>query len=97
DGFTIFEDSNRELIGDNTYTDEWNITWKMEPNGILYPYDGPIKTPSDLAKYSLPDADSEYLYKTLKEAVKRFKGEKAIVFIAHETFEYSHYLSGGMD
>jgi len=97
DGFTVFEDSNRELIGGNTYKDEWNIIWKMEPNGILYPFDGPIKEYKDLKKYSLPDADSEYLYKTLKESVKRFKGEKAIVFIAHETFEYSHYLSGGMD
>ncbi|NOZ20824.1 MAG: hypothetical protein GXP25_07015, partial [Planctomycetes bacterium] len=32
-----------------------------------------------------------------KSAVKRFGGEKAIVFLGHETFEFSHYLLGGMD
>ena len=97
DGFTIFEDSKKELISGITYKDEWNIVWKLEPNGIFYPFDGPIKTPKDLKNYSLPDADSEYLYKSLKNAVKKFKGKKAIVFISHETFEYSHYLLGGMD
>ena len=97
DGFTIFEDSKKELINDRTYKDEWGIICKLEPNGILYPFDGPIKSYEDLKKYSLPDADSEYLYKTLNDAVKRFKGEKAIIFLAHETFEYSHSLSGGMD
>ena len=97
DGFTIFEDSKRENIGGIAYKDEWQITWKMEPNGIYYPFDGPIKTYNDLKKFKLPDADAEYLYKPLEEAIKRFKGEKAIVFIAHETFEYSHYLFGGMD
>ena len=97
DGLTIFEDSKTELIGDKTYRDEWNIIWKLEPNNILYPFDGPIGSFGDLNKYVPPDADAEYLYSTLKEAVKRFKGEKAITFISNETFEYSHYLLGGMD
>ena len=100
DGFTIFEDWTkllRKLNESNTYIDKWNITWKMEPNGILYPLDGPIKDYKDLKNYSLPDADLECWYVSLKEAVKRFKGEKAIVFMAHDAFEYSHYLFGGMD
>ncbi len=97
DGLTIFEDSKMEHIGGIHYRNEWNIIWGLEPNGIYYPFDGPIKSYSDIKKYSLPDADAPYLYKTLKEAVKRFKGERAIVFITHETFEYSHYLFGGMD
>jgi len=97
DGFTIFEESRRENIGGDAYRDEWGIIWKLEPNNIYYPYDGPIKTCDDLSKFKLPDADADYLYAPLKEAVKRFKDEKAIAFIAHETFEYSHYLLGGME
>ena len=97
DGFTVFGNSDKKITGENTYIDEWNITWKLEPNGIFYPVDGPIKGYEDLKAFSLPDADSGYLYKDLQEAVKRFKSEKAIVFITHETFEYSHYLFGGMD
>ena len=97
DGFTIFENSRREHINGITYKDEWNIIWKLEPNGIYYPFNGPIKSYNDLKKFVLPDADADYLYCSLKEAVKRFKREKAIAFITHETFEYSHYLFGGMD
>jgi uroporphyrinogen decarboxylase len=97
DGLTIFEDGKMEHVGGITYRDEWGIIWKLEPNNIFYPFDGPIKSSDDLEKYVLPDADAEYLYGTLKEAVKRFKGQKAITFISHETFEYSHYLLGGMD
>lgn len=97
DGFTIFEESRRENIGGVSYKDEWGIIWKLESNNIYYPFDGPIKTYNDLKKFNLPDADADYLYIPLREAVKRFKGEKAIAFIAHETFEYSHYLFGGLD
>jgi len=97
DGLTIFENCKRENTGGITYKDEWNIIWKLEPNGMYYPFDGPIKSYNDLKKFILPDANADYLYKSLREAVKRFKGEKAIAFITHETFEYSHYLLGGMD
>jgi len=97
DGFTIFEDKKRYLISGNIYKDSWNVTWKLEPNGTYYPVDGPIRSYSDLKSFILPDADLDNLYDSLKEAVKRFKGEKAIVFMAHETFEISHYLFGGMD
>ncbi|GAH58840.1 unnamed protein product, partial [marine sediment metagenome] len=97
DGFTMFEDKKRDLVSGNTYMDSWGITWKLEPNNTYYPIDGPIKSYNDLKSFILPDADSESLYISLKEAVKRFKGEKAIVFMAHETFEISHYLFGGMD
>ncbi len=97
DGLTIFEDGKKDLISGITYKDEWNIIWKLTPNNIYYPFDGPIRSYDDIKKFVLPDADADYLYNSLKKAVKRFKGQKAITFITHETFEYSHYLFGGMD
>jgi len=100
DGLTVSEDwikVLKKIDGSNTYIDKWRIKWKMMANGILYPIDGPIKNYKDLKNYTLPDANSEYWYQSIKEAVKRFKGEKAIIFMAHDAFEYSHYLFGGMD
>jgi len=97
DGVTIFETHRLEEIGPDTRRDEWGIIWKIEPNGIGYPAGGPISDESDLDKYQPPDPDADYRLDELKEAVKRFKGEKAIVFLGHETFEFSHYLLGGMD
>ncbi len=97
DGVTVFEDNRQTQVGPDTFRDEWGILWKIEPNGIGYPSGGPIKTEADLDRYAPPDPDADHRLESLREAVKRFKGEKAIVFLGHETFEFSHYLLGGMD
>ena len=95
DGITIFEDQRViERFSETQYKDEWGILWTIEPNGIGYPSGGPIKTEADLDKYTPPDPDADYRLDSLKEAVKRFKGEKAIVFLGHDAFEFSHYLHG---
>ncbi|NOZ20237.1 MAG: hypothetical protein GXP25_04025, partial [Planctomycetes bacterium] len=87
DGVTIFETHRLEDLGNDMLKDEWGTTWKIEPNGIPYPVDGPIKDESDLDNYTAPDPDADHRLDDLKSAVKRFGGEKAIVFLGHETFE----------
>jgi uroporphyrinogen decarboxylase len=95
DGITIFEDMETvRWLDENTYVDEWGIKWKVEPSGLLYPGGGPLKSREDLADYSPPDPHKERRISTLKEAVDRFGGERAIVFLSHESFEFSHYLWG---
>lgn len=95
DAITIFEDFQvQKRLDENTYIDEWGITWKVEETGIPYPVGHPIKTEADLDKYIPPEPERDYRLDSLKEAVKRFKGEKAIVFLGHDAFEFSHYLRG---
>ncbi len=95
DGITIFEDQRIvERFSDTRYKDEWGILWTIEPNGIPYPSGGPIKTEADLDRYTPPDPDTDYRLDSLRSAVKRFKGERAIVFLSHDAFEFSHYLHG---
>jgi len=95
DGFTVFEKfKEQKWIDSNTFIDEWGITWVIEPNGLAYPAEHPIKSEADLDKYVPPEAETDYRMDNLRRAVKRFKGERAIVFIGHETFEFSHYLRG---
>jgi len=97
DGITCVEDQKTEDLGNNTYRDEWGIIWKVEPSGLSYPFDGPIKSDKDLDKYKPPDPDAPWRLKTLEDYVKRFKGGEAVVFLGHDAFEFSHYLMGGMD
>ncbi len=97
DGITSPEDQKRKELGSNAYSDEWGIIWKIEPSGLSYPLEGPIKSERDLDKYRPPDPDAPWRLATLEKYVKRFKGKKAIIFLGHETFEFSHYLMGGMD
>lgn len=94
DGITIFESQRFEILSDIQSKDEWGILWTLEPSGVFYPSGGPIKTEADLDRYIPPDPDADYRMDSLKNAVKRFKGEKAIVFLTHDAFEFSHYLRG---
>ena len=95
DGVTIFEDFRpRRWFDSATYQDEWGIVWQIPANGIPYHVDGPIHSVSDLDHYQPPDPDVDYRLETLQEAVRRFKGERAIVFLGHDAFEFSHYLRG---
>ncbi len=98
DGITIFQDMHKVREFDaQTYEDEWGITWRVGAAGISYPLDGPIKSEKDLDNFRHPDPDADYRLDTLRRAVSRFKGKRAVVFLGHETFEFSHYLLGGMD
>ena len=95
DGVTVFEDFRIAKWHDaNTYDDEWGITWREADIGIPYRIDGPIHTEADLETYTPPDPDTDYRLQTLAEAVERFKGQRAIVFLSHDAFEFSHYLRG---
>ncbi len=77
--------------------DEWGIVWGITDFGIPYPIDGPIKEPTDLKTYTPPDPDAPHRLQSLREAVKKFKGKRAIVFLTHDGFEFPHYLRGGME
>jgi len=95
DGVCVSEDQVFKKSGDYLI-DEWGIRWKRIDAGINYPVKGPIREPSDLDRYSPPDPDADWRLKTLEAYVDRFKGERAIVLLSHETFEFSHYLVGGL-
>jgi len=95
DGITVFEDSRIvKWINASTYVDEWNITWAIEPSGLSYPVGHPIRSEADLDRWTTPDPDADNRLDSLRSAIKRFKGEKAIVFLTHDGFEFSHYLRG---
>lgn len=94
DGVTIFESGRTEQLDGCTVRDEWGIVWRTDEPGIPYRVDGPIKSEADLDHYAAPDPDADYRLENLEAAVRRFKGEKAIVFLSHDAFEFSHYLRG---
>jgi len=77
--------------------DEWGIIWGITDFGIPYPIDGPIKEPADLKTYTPPDPEAHHRLQSLREAVKKFKGRRAIVFLTHDGFEFPHYLRSGME
>lgn len=94
DAVTIFEDQRLTQLDGNRVVDEWGIVWGVDAPGIPYPIEGPIRSEADLEGYTPPDPNEEHRLSSLREAVARFKGEKAIVFLAHDGFEFPHNLRG---
>ena len=94
DAVTVFENHRMQDLGNGRVRDEWGIIWGIEACGVAYPVEGPIKSKSDLDSYRAPDPHADYRLDTLREAVTRFKGEKAVTICCHEAFEFSHYLVG---
>lgn len=105
DAITVFEDTPLRpcpapegTSGEETCVmDDWQIVWKMTDYGIPYPLAGPIRSADDLAAYDPPDPTADHRLATLRAAVERLRGERAIVFLTHDGFEFSHYLRGGME
>lgn len=96
DGATAGEDLRLEEISPGRFKCEWGILWEKTKDGILYPLKGPLKDRKDILEYQPPDPDAPHRLETLNSLVDRFKGEKCIVFLGHDSFEFSHYLLGGM-
>jgi len=94
DGVTVFESQRTESLDPCTVRDEWGIVWRTDEPGIPYRIDGPIHTLADLDRYRPPDPDADHRLADLERAVQRFGGQRAIVFLSHEAFEFSHYLYG---
>jgi len=97
DGITVMTDSKKKWVDSNTYYNKWGMLWRVEPSGLSYIIEGPIKTEKHLKNYTPPDPYASWRLNSLKRSVQRFIGEKAIVFLGHGAFEYSWYLLGGMD
>ncbi|MCX8052591.1 MAG: hypothetical protein N3B12_02195 [Armatimonadetes bacterium] len=94
DGVTVFENQQTTVNTDGSYTDEWGICWQTAGFGFHYPSGGPIKEKEDLQSYEPPEPNQPHRFDNLRAALDRFKGEKAIIFLTHEAFEFSHYLRG---
>lgn len=94
DGVTIFEDQRLVAAPGGGQLDEWGICWKASEGGVSYPSGGPIHTHDDLQSYEPPSPTADHRFDTLKSAVERVSGRRAVVFLTHEAFEFSHYLYG---
>mgnify|MGYP001135345216 CR=1 FL=1 len=97
DGMTAVEDVEMQQVAPGIYRDEWGIIHKVGSTELTYPVAGPIKGSSDLENLKVPDPEADHRLNTLKSYVRRFKGKRAIVFLGHDAFEFSHYLMGGLD
>jgi uroporphyrinogen decarboxylase len=66
-------------IDDRTTRDEWGVTWRYGAEGRA-PVDGPIKSLKDARQYTYPDPTKPHRLEKLRQYIKLFKGDKAVIF-----------------
>ena len=94
DGVAIFADSKKNQLNSSSYIDEWGVTMRKTEEYYPIAIDYPIKNPEDLVHLDPPDPCSEWHFKSLEEAVNRFKGKRAIIFRAQDAFSIPRNLRG---
>lgn len=76
------------------YTDEWGIGFKRNEEATGHATVHPIQGPEDMNKLILPSTDDPYRFYYLEEAVKDYKGKKAICFSTRAMFLWAAELCG---
>ena len=94
DGVVVYDDGRKQWLDGNRYVDEWGITMAMMTEEYPTSVDFPIKDPERLSDLVPPDPCAEWRFETLRAAVRRFKGQKAILFRLRDAYSLPRYLRG---
>jgi uroporphyrinogen decarboxylase len=94
DGVVVYEDVRKRWSGPTTYLDEWGISYETTQEDYPASVDFPLKEPGRLADLVAPDPHAEWRFETLRRAVERFGGRKAIFFRLRDGYSLPRYLRG---
>ncbi len=94
DGVVVYDDYRKEWLTESTYRDEWGITMAVTAEEYPIGIDFPLKDPEQLADLTPPDPCAEWRFDSLRAAVRRFKGQKAILFRLRDAYALPRYLRG---
>ena len=74
--------------------DKWGVIKRSTGELDAFPLEAPIKSEKELESYAPPDPDLSWRYDELKAAVKRFKGQRAVVAFLIDVFYVVDELRG---
>ncbi len=80
-----------EPLDEKTCINEWGVTFGVTAEHKA-PIEGPIKSLADLRRYTPPDPYAPHRLGRLPDYVRRFKGEKAIVWCQRAEFMWAAEL-----
>lgn len=76
------------------FRDHWGVIRAIGPESSPYPVEAPIKRPEDLRDYVPPDPEAPNALGELPEAIRQFKGKKAIIWVGRDSFFNAAHLRG---
>jgi len=97
DAIMVSLDYKMRKVDERTFKDEWGIIRKVGMEDYPVALGGEhacIKTMKDLEAYTPPNLEAPHRFKSLKQVVERFKGEKAIIVRLHDVWSIPRDLHG---
>jgi len=79
--YETIDESNRIV------RDQWGAVVQYTEDALGTPVRRALQTEQDFDDYSPPDPDEEDRYESMKQCIKRFKGERAIIAHATDVFD----------
>jgi len=94
DAIAVRPNIKKEQIDENTFKDEKGLILKKTSQDYLEPVNKVIKDEKDLKKFEFPDPYESCRFQDLQKAIKRFKGEKAIIAFLRDGWAEARDLHG---
>jgi uroporphyrinogen decarboxylase len=94
DAFCVDLDYRTEAVGEGLVRDEWGILKRRGPELNAMPVDGPIKCRADLEGYRPPDPADPARYRSLEAALRRHRGQRAVVLHLNDALSIPSRLMG---
>ncbi len=94
DGVALRVNQKKEKINENTFIDERGLIIKRTTQDYMEPTNNIIKDEKDLKKFGFPDPYAPHRLESLKKAIKKFKGKKAIVSFLRDGWSEARDLHG---
>ena len=79
------------------FRNQWGTICRTTSEAVAHPMEGAIKSEKDLDNWSLPDPDEPWRYEVLRELVKKYKGQKAIIAKFADPFNVANEVRGAAD
>lgn len=76
------------------FRDQWGVTRKLTTELIAYPVEPAIKTESDLWKWRPPDPDQDWRYAKIRDLVREYKDDKAVIATFADPFDVASDVRG---
>ena len=94
DAVVVYADDHPDRDGKSRYVDEWGLTVQHTEEEYPVVVNHRLARMKDLESFIPPDPMAEWHYRSLEKAVKRFGGEKAVVFRLRDAYSMPRYLLG---
>ena len=94
DAVVVYADDHPDTDGKPEYVDQWGLTVRRATEEYPVVVGHPLKTARDLESFTPPNPLESWHFRSLRKAVARFGGEKAIVFRLRDAYSLPRYLVG---